>query len=56
MDGTIECWGRDDYGQLSGTPSGNFESVSAARHTCGVTSSGSVECWGDDTYGQSTPP
>ena len=54
--GSVECWGKDAYGE-STPPSGTFESVSSADYiTCGVKSDGSVECWGWDTYGQSTPP
>jgi alpha-tubulin suppressor-like RCC1 family protein len=55
--GSVECWGRDDFGQSS-PPSGTFESMSAGGyHTCGITSSGSVECWGyfDGEFGHTIP-
>ena len=55
-DGTVICWGNDDYGQ-STPPSGSFASVSAGDgHTCGLKTDGTVTCWGNDDYGQSTPP
>ena len=55
-DGSVECWGGDEWGQ-STPPPGEFASVSAGGgHTCGVRTGGSVECWGNDEEGQSTPP
>ena len=61
-DGTVECWGSNDYGQ-STPPDGQFVSVSAGdEHSCGVREDGTVECWGSneslysDWSGQSTPP
>ena len=45
-DGTVECWGRDDYGQAA-APDGEFLSVSAGgSHSCGVRAELAVECWG----------
>jgi hypothetical protein len=54
--GTLACWGRNDYGQA--TPSaGTFKQVSAGEwYTCGVKTGGKAACWGDNTYGQATPP
>ena len=53
--GTVACWGANNYGQLS-VPSGTFSSISArAWHACGVRDDGTVECWGDDQYGQASP-
>ena len=54
--GSVECWGRDEYGQS--TPlADTFTSLSAGGfHTCGVRETGAVTCWGDNDYGQSTPP
>ena len=55
-DGSVACWGRDEYGQAT-PPEGSFVSVSAGEdHTCVVRSDGSVACWGDDKCGQATPP
>jgi alpha-tubulin suppressor-like RCC1 family protein len=55
-DGTVECWGFNDYRQSS-PPSGAFSQVSAGLyHTCGLRSDGTVACWGDDDDGQSSPP
>ena len=55
-DGSVKCWGEDEYGQAT-PPEGQFASVSAwKQHSCGVRAHGSVACWGDDRSGESTPP
>ncbi len=55
-DGTVACWGWDEYGQSS-PPSGMFTTVSAGDiHTCGIRTDGTVSCWGDSTNGKSSPP
>lgn len=52
--GTVTCWGRNDYGQVSnvGALGGvSFSAVSTTSlHTCGLTAIGGGVCWG---YGQS---
>ena len=54
--GSVACWGWDEYGKAT-PPAGSFVSVSAGGfHTCGVRSNGSVACWGRDGYGKATPP
>jgi hypothetical protein len=53
--GSLECWGRNIYNQITDTPFGTFQSVSAGNtHNCGVTTTGSVACWGGDSYNQVT--
>ncbi len=67
VDGTVQCWGKNDYGQLgiggnsfgySTRPTGvpgitSAVSVSAGRyHTCAVLASGAVQCWGHNNNGQ----
>ena len=55
-DGTIECWGYNDYGQAD-APEGAFSAVSAGgSHTCGVRANGTIECWGNNHLGQSNAP
>ena len=55
-DGSVACWGSDEYGQAT-PPADSFVSVSAGvGHTCGVRSNGSVACWGWYRGGQTTPP
>jgi hypothetical protein len=55
-DGTLACWGSNNYGQ-STPPSGTFMQVSAGgSHTCGLRSDGTLACWGDNGYGQAAPP
>ncbi len=55
-DGTVACWGDNDYGQAT-PPAGTFTQVSAGGcHTCGVKTDGTLACWGDNDYGQATPP
>ena len=48
--GTIECWGRNDYGQTD-VPEGRFTAVSAGwGHTCAIHESGGIMCWGLNGY------
>jgi hypothetical protein len=63
-DGTLWCWGNNEYGQLGdGTNVGknvpvqvsgtNWVSVSAGgEHTCGIKTDGTLWCWGRNNYGQ----
>jgi hypothetical protein len=58
--GGVECWGRNDYGQLgdgsatsrltpvsvSGLNNGVAAVAGATNYTCAVISSGGVKCWG----------
>ena len=56
MNGSVVCWGNNDYGQ-SVAPSGSFTQVSTGnRHSCGVRADGSVVCWGHNGEGQSVAP
>ncbi|MYI26744.1 MAG: hypothetical protein F4064_01495 [Acidimicrobiales bacterium] len=55
-DGTVECWGHNEYGEADAPP-GKFTSISAGRyHSCGVRTSGAVECWGWNGSGQADAP
>ncbi len=50
-DGTIECWGDNDFGQ-GDPPSGQFTAIAAGTyHTCGLRPDGTIECWGISTAG-----
>jgi alpha-tubulin suppressor-like RCC1 family protein len=67
-DGTVMCWGRNDYGKLGdGTESQrnapvqvnpfpvNTTPISVAvgsHHSCALLDVGDVSCWGEGTYGQ----
>jgi alpha-tubulin suppressor-like RCC1 family protein/glutaredoxin len=64
-DGTVKCWGNNDYGQLgngskieSNIPvsvSGIDAAVQITTgddHTCALLESGKVKCWGLNHYGQ----
>ncbi len=45
-DGTVACWGNNDWGQ-SDAPEGTFTAISAGNaHTCGIRSDGTIACWG----------
>src|SRR5204863_431680 len=55
-DGTVVCWGRNDYGQAT-PPGGTFSAVSVGyQHTCGLRPDGTIACWGRNDYGQASPP
>ena len=48
-DGSVECWGWNQYG-ASNPPAGSFASVSAGHdHTCGLKTDGSIECRGGES-------
>ena len=65
-DGSVSCWGRNNYGQLGdGTTTqrtaptqtsslgGTAVVITAAvYHTCALLDDGSVSCWGRNNYGQ----
>src|SRR5262245_33560555 len=54
--GTIQCWGRNHFGQAS-APTGLFTQIAAgAYHSCGLRSNGTVVCWGDNQSGQRNVP
>lgn len=54
-DQTVDCWGRNDFGQAT-APAGTFTQVVAgSAHSCGLRTDGSVSCWGNNVYGQATP-
>src|SRR3954469_9347285 len=63
--GTVDCWGRNFYGQLgdgttnnSSTPipvsglGGVVAIATGGAHTCAALASGTVECWGFNNDGQ----
>lgn len=63
-DGTVTCWGGNQYGQTT-LPDETFIQVSVGDyHTCGLKDSGTIVCWGAGTinegsyphYGQAAPP
>jgi hypothetical protein len=55
-DGTLACWGNNDYGQAT-PPAGQFSAVSiGGDHSCAIRTDGSLTCWGSDRYGQATLP
>ena len=51
--GTIDCWGNNDYGQTD-VPERIFKKLdTGANHTCGVRlEDGAIKCWGADNEGQ----
>jgi alpha-tubulin suppressor-like RCC1 family protein len=66
-DGTMRCWGWNDFGQLgNGSPRGTFNppaatvtglatavtASSGAEHTCAVLQDGRVQCWGRGLFGR----
>jgi alpha-tubulin suppressor-like RCC1 family protein len=52
-DGSLSCWGYNNYSQASPPAGTDFLSVSAGGfHNCALKTDGSLACWGMDTYGQ----
>ena len=46
-DGTVVCWGSDEYRQLQAPSNERFTAIDAgAHHTCGLRSDGTAVCWG----------
>jgi alpha-tubulin suppressor-like RCC1 family protein len=64
-DGSVQCWGSNQWGQASGAAIAKVLSPAAIAslsgvasvslgqsHSCALTASGSVQCWGDNSWGQ----
>lgn len=70
-DGSVVCWGRNQYGQLGtgddsppfedipqviNAPGATFVALTANHdHACALADDGAVWCWGRNTHGQSSP-
>lgn len=66
LDGTVRCWGADDFGQLGDDATLAAKSTSVAvsgiagatdvaahsEHACAVLTGGAVRCWGRNDFGQ----
>lgn len=64
--GTVKCWGANEYSQLGdgstvdsttalavmGLPSNINRVIAGGTHSCALTSDGAAWCWGNDTFGQ----
>lgn len=56
-DGSIVCWGRNDFGQATAPAGTNFVEVSAGDyHTCARMIGGTLACWGYNEFDQSSAP
>ena len=52
-DGSVACWGWNDFGQAPASVAGPFLAVSTGYlYTCGLKPDGSVACWGYNGDGQ----
>ncbi|WP_419927275.1 S8 family serine peptidase [Candidatus Poriferisocius sp.] len=55
-DGTIDCWGSNDWGQTD-APDGEFTSIATGHlHSCAINTGGTVECWGKSDLNQTQAP
>jgi hypothetical protein len=49
--GIVECWGKDDYGQISNLPPGGYTNLGTGDyHGCVQDISGNIQCWGWDPH------
>ena len=56
-DGSVVCWGSNEYGQATPPQTASFTAVSAGgAHSCGLGADGSVVCWGYNVRGKAAPP
>ena len=50
-DGTVVCWGSDEYRQLQAPSNERFTAIDAGGiYTCGLRSDGTAVCWGFTTH------
>lgn len=57
VDGSIACWGRNDFGEASPPPGTGFKLVAANNiSTCAIRADDTVTCWGNDAYGRFNVP
>jgi alpha-tubulin suppressor-like RCC1 family protein len=58
LDGTVRCWGINNYGQrnVPADLSGVVAISAGGFHTCALNSSGAVRCWGYNHSGQTNVP
>ena len=55
-DGTITCWGRNDWGEAEAL-AGSFTAITAgANHLCGLRTDGTIACSGNNREGQTEAP
>ena len=65
QNGTISCWGNNEYGQLGDRTSSNFSFVpveavgiqatavaAGKEHSCALHQNGTISCWGNNNHGQ----
>lgn len=51
--GVIDCWGRNDDGQIDVPPEHDYRQLSVgANHNCATNWTNDLVCWGNDDYGQ----
>ena len=56
-DGSVECWGPNDHGQLDVPKGLKFRQISSGwRFTCGIRTDGGLTCWGRNNHKQAEPP
>lgn len=57
VDGDVECWGDNAFGQATPPPGITFQQLAGGRaHTCGLDNAGHVHCWGRNDRGQTDVP
>jgi hypothetical protein len=50
-DGSVDCWGMNDYGEAKDQPGPYTQVTANGFHTCALTPAGAVDCWGNNELG-----
>ena len=54
--GSVTCWGGNEYGQATAPPGAFSQLGTGYVHTCAIRTDGTIACWGFNNRGQATPP
>ncbi|WP_353570809.1 Ig-like domain repeat protein [Candidatus Albibeggiatoa sp. nov. BB20] len=52
LDGDVDCWGDDSFGQVGVNVSNAIAIGAGANHSCALIADGTMKCWGSNSNGQ----